>query len=109
MNRENIVVFDSGVGGVSVLRHLRRMMPKENFLYFGDDANAPYGVRSTRQVQELTLSAVERLLAENPVKALVVACNTATSAAITLLRGKLHHQPHSRPGTCGTGGAGAGQ
>ena len=91
MNRENIVVFDSGVGGVSVLRHLRRMMPKENFLYFGDDANAPYGARSTRQVQELTLAAVERLLAENPVKALVVACNTATSAAITLLREKYPH------------------
>ena len=88
MNRANIVVFDSGVGGVSVLRHLRRMLPKENFLYFGDDANAPYGARTTRQVQELTLAAAEKLLAQGPAKALVVACNTATSAAITLLRQK---------------------
>ena len=88
MNRANIVVFDSGVGGISVLRHLRRILPKENFLYFGDDANAPYGTRSTGQVQELTMAAVERLLQENPVKALVIACNTATSAAIGLLRQK---------------------
>ena len=88
MNRANIVVFDSGVGGISVLRHLRRILPKENFLYFGDDANAPYGTRSTSQVQELTMAAVERLLQENPLKALVIACNTATSAAIGLLRQK---------------------
>ena len=88
MNRANIVVFDSGVGGVSVLRHLRRILPKENFLYFGDDANAPYGSRSTQQVRELTVAVVERLLKENTTKALVVACNTATSAAIGMLRQK---------------------
>ena len=86
MRRAYIAVFDSGVGGVSVLRHLRRMLPKENFLYYGDDANAPYGVCSTQRVRELTLAAAEKLLGENPVKALVVACNTATSAAITHLR-----------------------
>lgn len=88
MNRDYIAVFDSGVGGVSVLRHLRRMMPKENFLYYGDDANAPYGIRPTAAVRELTLTAADKLLTENPVKALVVACNTATSAAITDLRKK---------------------
>ena len=88
MHREYIAVFDSGVGGISVLRHLRRMLPKENFLYFGDDANAPYGVQSTARVRELTLAAADRLLTENSVKALVVACNTATSAAITQLRAK---------------------
>ena len=88
MKRANILVFDSGVGGVSVLRHLRRMLPQENFLYFGDDANAPYGVKTTRQVQELTLAVTENLLSRGPAKALVVACNTATSAAIGLLRQK---------------------
>ncbi len=88
MNRGYIAVFDSGVGGISVLRHLRRMLPKENFLYYGDDANAPYGAKTTRQVRELTLSAAEKLLTENAVKALVVACNTATSAAIGQLREK---------------------
>jgi glutamate racemase len=91
VERGNILVFDSGVGGVSVLRHLRRMLPKENFLYYGDDANAPYGAKTTRRVQELTLEVVDKLLARGPAKALVVACNTATSAAIGLLREKYPH------------------
>ena len=86
MEQGKIAVFDSGVGGISVLRHLRRMMPKENFLYYGDDANAPYGRRCTQQVRQLTLSAAEKLLSDEQVKALVVACNTATSAAIIQLR-----------------------
>ena len=86
MCTEKIVVFDSGVGGVSVLRHLRRLLPKERFLYFGDCANAPYGVRTTQQVRELTMTAISRLLDNHRVKALVIACNTATSAAIAQLR-----------------------
>ncbi len=81
-----IAVFDSGVGGLSVLRHLQRLLPEENYLYYGDCANAPYGTRSTQQVQALTLAAVDKLLKEYPLKALVVACNTATAAAITQLR-----------------------
>lgn len=88
MKRANILVFDSGVGGVSVLRHLRRMLPQENFLYYGDDANAPYGAKTTQQVRELTLAVTEKLLSKGPAKALVVACNTATSAAIGQLRQK---------------------
>ena len=88
MNREYIAVFDSGVGGVSVLRHLRRMLPWEHFLYYGDDANAPYGIRTTQQVQALTMAAVEKLMTSFSIKALVVACNTATSAAINQLRQK---------------------
>ena len=81
----HIAVFDSGVGGISVLKELKKQMPEEDFLYFGDSANAPYGSRPTKQVQELCLQAAERLI--NPqVKALVVACNTATSAAINILR-----------------------
>ncbi len=84
---EYIAVFDSGVGGISVLRELVRVMPREKFLYFGDSANAPYGKRSTEQVRQLTLEAAEMLMARG-IKALVVACNTATSAAITALREK---------------------
>lgn len=83
-----IAVFDSGVGGISVLRQLRKQMPGERFLYFGDSANAPYGSRSTEQVRQLTLAAAEMLFRNYPVKALVVACNTATSAAIRDLREK---------------------
>ena len=81
-----IAVFDSGVGGISVLRHLRHLMPGERYLYYGDSANAPYGSRTTEEVRALTLAAVEKILADSPVKALVIACNTATAAAITALR-----------------------
>ena len=82
---EYIAVFDSGVGGISVLRELVKLMPRERYLYFGDSANAPYGSKTTEQVRALTLDAA-RMLMDRGVKALVVACNTATSAAITLLR-----------------------
>ncbi|MDY4542407.1 MAG: glutamate racemase [Candidatus Ventricola sp.] len=82
-----IAVFDSGVGGISVLRELVKLMPQERYLYFGDSANAPYGTRPTAEVRALTLSAAERLMARG-CKALVVACNTATAAAIVDLRAK---------------------
>ena len=81
-----IAVFDSGVGGISVLRHLRRHLPGERFLYFGDSANAPYGSRSTQEVRQLTLAAAEKLIKEYPLKALVIACNTATAAAVKEVR-----------------------
>ena len=87
MNRKEdfIAVFDSGVGGISVLRHLVRLLPGERFLYYGDSANAPYGPRSREAVRDLTFAVVEKLLPRG-LKALVVACNTATSAAIDELR-----------------------
>ena len=80
-----IAVFDSGVGGISVLRQLRKLLPREHFLYYGDAANAPYGTRTTEDVRRLTMEAAEYLIHKN-IKALVVACNTATAAAITTLR-----------------------
>ena len=87
--RENyIAVFDSGVGGISVLRHLVRVMPGERFLYFGDSANAPYGSRSTEEVRRLTLAGAAYLLENYPLKALVIACNTATAVAVDTLREK---------------------
>ena len=85
--KEYIAVFDSGVGGISVLRHLRRELPNERFLYFGDSANAPYGTRPTAEIRDLTLAAAEKLMARG-LKALVIACNTATAAAIEALRAK---------------------
>ena len=81
-----IAVFDSGVGGVSVLRELRRLCPGERFYYFGDSANAPYGRKTTQEVRALTLAAGKKLLEDLGCKALVVACNTATAAAIIDLR-----------------------
>lgn len=80
-----IAVFDSGVGGVSVLRELLRLMPDERYLYYGDSANAPYGTKTTQEVRDLTLAAAQKLMARG-CKALVVACNTATAAAIIDLR-----------------------
>lgn len=80
-----IAVFDSGVGGISVLRELVRQMPGENYLYYGDSANAPYGKRTTEEVRQLTLDAAGMLISRG-IKALVIACNTATAAAITDLR-----------------------
>ena len=86
-----IAVFDSGLGGISVLRRLVREVPGESFLYFGDSANAPYGSKSTEQIRELTLAHGERFFARG-AKALVVACNTATSAAIDDLRETYPHK-----------------
>ena len=80
-----IGVFDSGLGGVSVLRACADLLPQEDFLYFGDSANAPYGERSLEEVRALSMAAADRLLKQG-VKALVVACNTATSVAIRELR-----------------------
>ncbi len=80
-----IAVIDSGVGGISVLRELVRLMPNEKFLYFGDSANAPYGTKTVQEVQTMTQATVKRLM-QRGIKALVVACNTATATAIELLR-----------------------
>ena len=80
-----IAVFDSGVGGISVLKHLVRVLPNERYLYFGDSANAPYGTKTKEEVKALTFAAANKLM-DRGIKALVVACNTATSAAINDLR-----------------------
>ena len=83
-----IGVFDSGVGGVSTLAALARELPGEQFLYFGDTLNAPYGTKTTEEVIACVRQVVKRLLSKN-VKALVIACNTATGAAAAALRAEL--------------------
>ena len=85
MDERPIAVFDSGLGGISVLRALRDCLPEEDFLYFGDSRNAPYGSRTTEDIRALTLHNAEMLFARE-CKALVLACNTATAAAIDELR-----------------------
>ena len=80
-----IAVCDSGVGGISVLRALREEMPHENFRYFGDSMNAPYGTKSTEEVKNRVFELVDMFRADG-AKAVVVACNTATSAAVRPLR-----------------------
>ena len=82
-----IALFDSGVGGISVLAEMLRLMPHESYLYFGDSANAPYGSRSAENVRALTDTHISRLL-DMGAKAIVIACNTATGAAVAHLREK---------------------
>lgn len=79
-------VFDSGVGGISVLQELIRVMPNEDYIYLGDSKNAPYGTKPLETVRRLTFENV-KLLLDQGAKGLVVACNTATSAAVRLMRG----------------------
>ena len=81
-----IGVFDSGVGGLSILKALRAELPSENFVYLADTAHAPYGERGDAYVIDRTRAIVARLRDEHAIKALVIACNTATAAAIHLLR-----------------------
>ncbi|MDO4535092.1 MAG: glutamate racemase [Clostridium perfringens] len=77
--------FDSGVGGISVMKRAVELLPTENYIYFGDSKNAPYGVKNVDEVRELTFNAMKFFI-EQGVKAVVIACNTATSAAIKDLR-----------------------
>ena len=76
-----VAFFDSGLGGISVLRETVRLLPQEDYLYFGDSLHAPYGVKSVDEVVRLSLENAAMLTARG-IKALVVACNTVTSAAI---------------------------
>lgn len=86
MRQEGFVgVMDSGTGGISVLKRLVEVLPHEDFVFFGDSAHAPYGEKEPAEVLALTRAVVEHLLAEG-AKAIVIACNTATSAAAEVLR-----------------------
>lgn len=84
-NTRPVGVFDSGVGGISVLSELVKLMPYENFIYFGDSANAPYGTKPLDKVAELTIHTADMLIAKG-CKCLVIACNTATVAAVSRIR-----------------------
>lgn len=85
-NREAPVgVFDSGLGGISVLRELRRVMPREKLLFRGDSANAPYGTKTADEVFDLSRRSTEWLLARG-CKEIVAACNTASAVCIERLR-----------------------
>lgn len=80
-----IGVFDSGVGGLSVLRSMRQLMPEEPVVYFGDQGHVPYGLRPMEQVRDFS-EAITRFLLDQGAKLIVVACNTASAAALHYLR-----------------------
>ena len=81
-----IGVFDSGIGGLSVLRELQARLPQERFVYWADSGHAPYGERGDAFVRERSRTVVDALRAQHQVKAVVIACNTATAAAVEELR-----------------------
>lgn len=99
-----IAFFDSGIGGVSVLHRALHMMPEEDYLYFADTDHVPYGTKTTVEVRQYVLEACDFIL-DQGVKALVVACNTATSVAINDLRARfdipiLGMEPAVKPAVC---------
>ncbi len=87
-----IGVFDSGLGGISVLKELRKHMPNENYIYFGDSAFAPYGIKDKELITNRCIYICD-LLIQKGVKAIVIACNTATSACVQVLRERYHNLP----------------
>lgn len=84
-SKNPIGVFDSGVGGLSVLRAIREQMPEESVIYFGDQGHVPYGPRSLQQVRDFS-EGITRWLLSKDAKIIVVACNAASAAALTYLR-----------------------
>jgi glutamate racemase len=93
ISKEQPIGFmDSGLGGISVLREAVKLMPNEDYIYYGDSKNAPYGTKSQEEIRRLTFHVVELLL-KRGIKGLVVACNTATSAAVRLLRNQYPDLP----------------
>jgi glutamate racemase len=85
--RSPIGIFDSGVGGLSILRAIRAQMPEESIIYFGDQGHIPYGPRPMEQIRDFS-EAITNFLLEHGAKIIVVACNTASAAALRYLRGK---------------------
>lgn len=91
-NTAPIGFFDSGVGGLSVLKESLKILPNENYIYYGDSINAPYGTKTEDEIKKLTELGISFLI-EKGVKAIVIACNTATSVAANDLRKKYNNIP----------------
>ncbi len=84
-NKKYIAIFDSGVGGLTVLHHAMQHLPHEHFIYYADSANVPYGNKTPEQVMNLVEKSINELI-RYPLKAVVIACNTASSIAVQQLR-----------------------
>ena len=82
---EMIGIFDSGIGGLSVFREIRKLLPDESYIYYSDNAHCPYGEKSEEYIKERART-ISALLIEKGADIIVVACNTATAAAISSLR-----------------------
>lgn len=87
MDKRPIGIFDSGVGGITVLKEIKEKLPEENIIYLGDTKNFPYGNKSKEDIIRFSIDNVQKLLKQN-VKIIVIACGTATSQAIEILKEK---------------------
>lgn len=85
MDNKSIGIFDSGIGGLTVLKEYIKLLPNENYIYYADTANLPYGDKNQEQIIEYTKNIVETLIEKN-VKAIIIACGTASSLAYTYLK-----------------------
>ena len=85
INNSPIGIFDSGLGGLTVLHELKKILPNEEYIYFGDTAHLPYGSKSNQNIIEYSKKIVQFLLSKN-VKAIIIACNSASSVAIDVIR-----------------------
>ena len=104
-----IGIFDSGMGGLTVLKDAHELLPNEDFIYFGDSKNAPYGVKTKNEVIKLSDNICQMFIEKYNVKAIVIACNTATSAAVNILRKKydipiIGMEPAIKPAIVDNGG-----
>src|SRR3989344_923015 len=86
MDKRPIGVFDSGVGGLSILIELKELLPKENFVFFADQKNVPYGEKTKKELNKFMTAIVDYLIDEHDIKMFVIACNTATCYTIKELR-----------------------
>ena len=89
MDKRPIGIFDSGVGGITVLKEIKNKMPNENIVYLGDTQNFPYGNKSKEEIIRFSIENVNKLIKKD-VKIIVIACGTATSQAIDVLKGKFN-------------------
>ena len=106
-NNQPIGVFDSGVGGLSILRELEKLLPKENFIFFADQKNVPYGEKSKKELNKFMVNVVDYLVGKHNIKMFVIACNTATCYTIKELRERydiplVGTEPAIKPATLGT-------
>lgn len=92
LTKKNIGIFDSGIGGVTVFKEIRKILPKENYIYYSDSKNNPYGDKTEKEVLEICDKIVEYFIKRN-CKAIVIACNTASAKAVTYLRNQYSKIP----------------
>ena len=92
MDNRPIGVFDSGLGGLTVVKALKKLLPNESIIYFGDTARLPYGVKSKDLVKQYSIQITKFLIQKN-AKIIIIACNTATAMALNVLRNKFSSNP----------------